>query len=125
MLSTNTVTFANEYVNTTSAPFILTITSTGTGNLTVTADSVSPLPFSDSETGSCGTPPFTLTPGNSCTYLLQFAPLVPGAFSGTFSVTDNASGSPHTATISGTGVPVQVITGKGSLSGVGSILVHP
>jgi fibronectin type 3 domain-containing protein len=55
-----------------------------------------------------GGAPVTLTPTQSITLVVQFSPATAGSVNGNISVASNATGSPATITLSGTGVaPVQ------------------
>ncbi|MDQ1393000.1 MAG: hypothetical protein QOF30_1977, partial [Acidimicrobiaceae bacterium] len=46
----------------------------------------------------------TITPGANCTVAVTFAPTAAGTRSATVAITDNATGSPHSATLTGQGV---------------------
>jgi Abnormal spindle-like microcephaly-assoc'd, ASPM-SPD-2-Hydin/Beta-propeller repeat len=58
-----------------------------------------------SETDNCGTPsfPFVLGAASQCVISVTFTPQGVGTRSGTLSISDTASGSPHVASLSGTG----------------------
>jgi len=55
------------------------------------------------QTNDCGTLPVTLSSGQSCTVNVTFTPTSSGSLTGTLSITDDATGSPQTASLSGTG----------------------
>ena len=59
-----------------------------------------------SETDNCGTPsfPFVLGAASQCVISVTFTPQGVGTRSGTLSISDTAPGSPHVATLSGTGL---------------------
>lgn len=103
-LSPAALSFGNQTTGTTSATQTVTVTSTGQQNLTISgvaltgANSTDFLKPSDTCTGA------TLTPGQQCTIGVQFRPATSGPKTASVSVTDNATGSPHTAALSGTGV---------------------
>ena len=84
---------------TTSAPFPFTLTSSGTSPLTINGITVNGGQFTVVNT-TCGT---SLAVGSSCTITVAFSPRGKGAQTGTLQVNDNAPGSPHTATLTGTG----------------------
>jgi hypothetical protein len=89
----------------TSAPQALTITNTGTGNLTVSAlNSTGNFAFVGG--GTCSAVPFTLTPGSFCTVNLTFAPIAIGGYSQANTTTDNTSTTPSPITLTGTGIPI-------------------
>lgn len=100
-LSPSTLTFSTNQL-TTSATQFTTLTNTGTANLVVSGVTVSGS-FSNTGTGTCTGTSFTLSAGSTCTFGISFSPGTTGPFTGTLSVSDNASGSPHTAALSGTG----------------------
>ncbi len=67
------------------------------------------------QTSTCPLSPNTLGAGASCTISVTFTPTALGTRTGTLSISDNAPGSPQTASLSGTG----------TLSGLLSIFVAP
>jgi hypothetical protein len=96
-LTPSSVTFASQPVGTTSAPQIVTLTNTGNTNLTVSSVTVSG-PYA--VTNTCGG---TLGGGASCSITITFTPTATGTQTGTVTIADNASGSPQTVPLSGTG----------------------
>jgi hypothetical protein len=100
-LSPTSLSFGSQTMGTTSAGQALTLSNTGTAALTVTAITAS---GNFAQTNNCGS---TVVAGGSCTIAVTFTPTAAGARSGSLSVADNASGSPHTASLSGTGEAVQ------------------
>lgn len=103
-LTPSSVTFGGTPINTVSSQPI-TLTNSGSANLTVSAISISGA-ATLAENNTCGTLPATLTPSSNCTITVTFSPIALGAVTATVSVTDNASGSPHTALITATGTNV-------------------
>lgn len=95
--STNSLSFGDEVVSATSQPLSVTLTNSGTGVLTI-SNIVASANFA--ETNNCGV---TLAAGANCVVSITFTPDASGALSGTVSFTDNASGSPQTVSLSGTG----------------------
>ncbi len=103
-VSPSSISFPNTSVGTTSSASV-TVSNTGNAALvipqngaTVTSGSgifnPSPNPF----------PGCTVQPqGTPCTITVTFAPTACTAYSGTLSITDNASGSPQQVSLSGTG----------------------
>jgi len=86
---------------TTSAPQTATLKNTGNAALTITGISIGGANPSDfSETTTCGS---SLAAGASCSILVTFTPASAASFAATLSVADNATGSPHTVTLTGTG----------------------
>jgi sugar lactone lactonase YvrE len=100
-LSPPTVAFGNQTVNTSSAGTSLTLSNTSSSTLNIsgiTIGGANPGDFTDTKT--CGA---TLAANMSCTITVTFKPISAAPFSATISVADDASGSPQTATLSGTG----------------------
>jgi hypothetical protein len=76
--------------------------------LTITSVAVSP---NFAETNTCGA---TLAAGANCVINVTLLPTIAGSVSGTVSFTDNATGSPQTVPLSGTGTigtPQYTLTG--------------
>jgi len=80
-----------------SANFTLT---NGTSLLTITNIATT---GNYSPTSTCPISPQTLTANTSCTITVTFNPGTTGTLAGTLTVTDSASNSPQTATLTGTG----------------------
>jgi hypothetical protein len=103
-ISPTSLNFGTVTTSTSSAPQNVTITNTGNSSVTISQISVS-------GTGyllSGGSTPVTLTPSQNLILVAQFSPTAAGSVSGSISIASNASGSPASVTLSGTGVaPVQ------------------
>src|SRR6476660_1704454 len=117
------VSFGNVTVNTTNTQTIK-LTNSGTANLTVSQATVSGSGFSTSGL----TLPATLGPGLSTNFNVAFAPASAGSVTGSVTVVSNATNSPATLALSGTGVsntpPSVAITSPGNGTSVsGSITV--
>jgi hypothetical protein len=102
-LSPTSLTFAGTPPGTASAAQAVTLSNTGNANLTINNIAIGGTNAGDfSEThATCGA---TLAAQSSCTINVTFKPTVAGTRTATVSVADNATGSPHTATLSGSGV---------------------
>ena len=99
LLSANPTSLSFNNVNDASSSTLnVTLTNTGNSNVTISSVTVSGAGFS--ATGVAGT---TLTPSQTATLGVTFAPTVAGAVSGSVSVVSNATNSPSIA-LSGTGV---------------------
>jgi sugar lactone lactonase YvrE len=89
----------------TSAAQAATLQNTGNAPLTGIAISITGTNPSDfaiaTGTNACGT---TLAAASSCSIYVTFTPASTTSFAATLSVADNASGSPQTASLAGTGV---------------------
>jgi FG-GAP-like repeat/Abnormal spindle-like microcephaly-assoc'd, ASPM-SPD-2-Hydin len=95
VLSPASVTFPLTIVGRSSAPLPVTLSNTGTGTLNISSISTA---TQFSSTNNCGS---SLKAGGSCTINVVFTPEHQGLQTGTLSVTDNATGSPQTASLSG------------------------
>lgn len=100
--SPTSLTFASQRVGTTSPGQNITLTNSGTATLNITKISLTGLNKQDyAQTNTCGS---TLAAGASCTITVTFTPTVKGTRTANVSVTDNATGSPQSAGLSGTGI---------------------
>jgi hypothetical protein len=98
MFTPSSLTFAPRTVSTTSTAQTITLANSGTSTLGITSITIS---GDFAFTTGC---PATLAPGASCTIDVTFTPLVVGARTGALTVSDSASGSPHTVALNGTGL---------------------
>ena len=91
-----------------SAAQVVTLKNTGNAALTITGITINGTnPADFSQTNTCGN---SLAAGANCSISVIFTPASAATFSATLSVADNASGSPQTATLSGTGTTPPVPT---------------
>jgi hypothetical protein len=81
-----------------------TVTNTGNASLTISQLRVSGAGYSVSGLAT----PSTVAVGSSATFSAVFAPTTAGSLAGTVSITSNASGTPTTVALSGTGVAASV-----------------
>lgn len=100
-LSTTSLTFGNVAIGATSTPQLFTITNTGTANLTFSKMAWSG-DYGPAGVGTCYLAEI-LTPSANCTVSVMFAPTANGTRTGSFTITDNAPGSPHVVSFSGVG----------------------
>ena len=109
LLSASGLNFGNVIVGTPSTQ-VVTLTSSGTAPLTISAAVVTGTGFSASGLNS----PLTLNPGQTTALTVEFDPVIAGAATGTLTLTSNSStGSTSTIGLSGTGEPQ-----PGTLSGI-------
>jgi hypothetical protein len=100
-LSATSLTFANTIDGTSSVAQTITVKNTGTATANLTSIALggtNPLQFKELKT--CGA---TLAVSASCAVYISLKPTLAEALSAVLSITDNASGSPQTVTLSGTG----------------------
>lgn len=103
------LTFATQPVGTTSGTQTVTLTNVGSAplNLTtlaITGSNAASFGFFAGGAKACPLPGGAVGAGADCTIEVDFIPQGPGPVSATFSITDNASGSPQTVALSGTGI---------------------
>ena len=102
-LSPTSLAFNNETVGSTTAAQTVTVKNTGTSTVTLTSETITGTnsgSFLKSAT-TCGS---TLAAAATCTVSVEFKPATTGALTASLSVADNATGSPQTASLTGTGV---------------------
>lgn len=107
-LSPASLSFGNQALNISSLAKKVTLTSSGTANLTSISVSVTGANMSDfTQTSNC---PTTLAPTKKCTISVVFKPSQLGARKATLSVSDSAANSPQTVPLTGTGIAQGVAT---------------
>jgi hypothetical protein len=97
-LTPGSLTFTSQVVGTTSPPQPATLKNTGNGPLSITSIALS---GDFAQTNSCGS---TVNAGASCTFNVTFTPTAAGTHTGAITITDDAAGSPHAVSLTGTGV---------------------
>ena len=90
--------FGSQTVATSSQPQNILLSNTGTGALSISAITIN---GDFSQTNNCGS---GLAAGGSCTVAVTFRPTSAGTRTGSLTIQDNASGSPQSVPLSGTGV---------------------
>jgi hypothetical protein len=101
-LNPSSLSFGSTGLGTTSSPQSVTLTDSGTSNLTITAIAASG-DFAIDATGTTCTTGTAMTPSASCTISVTFTPTAGGTRSGAVTITDDAPGSPQTVALSGAG----------------------
>jgi Bacterial Ig-like domain (group 3)/Beta-propeller repeat/Protein of unknown function (DUF1573) len=96
-VSPTSLTFGSQNVDTTSAAQNVTLTNSGSGPLTISGITAS---SNFVQTSNC---PAMLSASSSCTIQVNFSPSTTGSFSGSVTITDNASSSPQSVSLSGSG----------------------
>ncbi len=101
-LSPSSLAFANQSVGTPSAAQTLTLSNTGNAPLSITSFAVTGTNASDfSQANTCGS---SVAAGSNCAISVTFTPAAIGSRTASLSITDNASGSPQTVSLSGSGL---------------------
>jgi hypothetical protein len=114
-LSTNSLAFAAQNANTTSAAQQVTVTNTGNANITFSAFTPSgnfAVTTAASTNPACSTT-VALTPNSSCDISVTFTPTTIGTLNGSLNIVDNATGSPQSVALTGTGVGIAFNTPPG------------
>jgi len=101
-LSPTSLTWGKVLVGNTGAKKIVTVTNTGNATLDITSITASSefAVVAASKKLNCGS---TLAAGASCEFKVDFSPTQTGVVTGTVTLTDNASNSPQTVSLTGTG----------------------
>jgi len=108
------LTFGSQTVSTTAPAQLVRVTNTGADPLSLTV-SVS---GDFAQTTTCGAP---LASGETCSVAVTFTPTGTGTRSGTLTFLDNAPGSPHSVTLTGTGATPA--SGSGTPAGTYTVTV--
>jgi hypothetical protein len=90
--------FASQTVGTTSAAQTTILRNMGSGPLVIASKTIS---GDFAETDNCGA---TVAAASTCTFTITFTPTASGTRTGALTITDDASGSPHTVSLTGTGI---------------------
>src|SRR5262249_8167482 len=109
--SPQSIVFPNQVINTTSTAQNLNLMNNGSGNLIITALTITG-PNASEFTLTSGPLPITLPAGSGATASVQlfFTPTSMSARSATLVVTTNAPGGPQNISLSGTGIGTPKIT---------------
>jgi urease beta subunit len=100
-LSATSLDFGTEELHYATVAQTVTLTNTGAQPLTISAVHVGGAQYTSFEySTNCG---LNLAPAAACNIAVRFDPQLLGANSGAVTITDNATGSPQTVSLSGTG----------------------
>jgi trimeric autotransporter adhesin len=101
-LSGASLTFGNQVVSTPSAAQTVTLTNNGNVALGITGIAVSGTNSGDfAQTNTCGS---SVAVGANCTISITFTPGASGTRTASMTITDNATGSPQSISLTGTGL---------------------
>jgi hypothetical protein len=106
-LTPTSLVFAKTVVGTTTTAKRVTVANTGSSTLNISSIVVSGDFAPATSTKPCGS---TLAAGSNCIIKVTFTPTQLGARTGNITITDNASNSPQTVPLSGTGIPPVALT---------------
>ncbi|MGC1107912.1 MAG: choice-of-anchor D domain-containing protein [Candidatus Acidiferrales bacterium] len=112
-LSPTSLSFGNVNVGTTSTLPSITLTNTGNQTLTISSVNIDPTvgtpgDFALSGSNTCKAVG-ALQPNANCTITVSFTPALKGGAIGQVDIADNASGSPQTVPLSGTGTAAGIV----------------
>lgn len=102
--------FPSLQIKQSSSAQAATLTNNGNATLMISTIAIS---GDYAETDNC---PSSLGIGSSCTFQVTFTPTAGGARNGNLSITDNAPGSPHTVSLSGSGYVTTATVAPSSLT---------
>ncbi len=105
-LSPASLTFGPQNVGATSSPQTETVTNTGPANLTISTVTIGGTNASDFATSADTCAGAVLTPNNTCAGSVTFTPSASGKRNALLIFTDDASDSPQTLGLTGTGVAI-------------------
>lgn len=123
-LSPTSIAFGTQPIATTTSAETISVTNGGNSALNISSLAITGANAGDfAEIGdTCGT---SVAAGGNCTVGITFTPSLAGAETASVSITDNASGSPQSVTLSGTGGHDVILTWSASTSaGVGGYNVY-
>ena len=113
-LSPTSLSFVSQTIGTSSTVQTITLTDSGSATLSISSLVMAGANAGDfAQTNTCGS---SVASGGSCTIGVTFTPSASGSRTASLSVTDNASSSPQTVSLSGTGVAPAVSLSPTSLS---------
>jgi phosphoesterase family protein/centrosomal CEP192-like protein len=114
-LSPTSLTFPSQTVGTTSTAQPVTLKNTGTASLSITSISITGTNSGDfKQSNGCGS---SVAAGASCTINVTFTPTATGTRTASVSIADNASGSPQTVSLTGTGASSSTTCGSTIIGG--------
>jgi hypothetical protein len=102
-ISSLSLEFSDQLINTASSPKTETVTNTGTANLTITTVTISGTNAGDFAKSADNCAGATVVPNGSCSVSVTFTPKAKGTRTASLTITDNAAGSPQSANLNGSG----------------------
>jgi len=110
-VSSSQLVFGTVAVGTPSPAQTLTITNTGNAPLAISSSQITGSAAPDYKLSADGCTGQTVAAGASCTTGITFTPSADGTRNAQVAFSDNASGSPHTVFLTGTGTSTGTVTG--------------
>jgi hypothetical protein len=113
-LSPASLAFGNVPADTTSTSQVVTLSNTGNAALSLTSSTFTGTNASDfAKTETCGS---SVGAGAKCTIVVMFTPSASGSRTAALSISDNATGSPQTVPLSGSGTHDVILAWDASLT---------
>jgi hypothetical protein len=108
-VSPTSLSFGSETEGSTSAAQAVTVKNTGTGTVTLSSETITGTDASSfvKSATTCGS---TLAAAASCTVSVEFKPAATGTLTASLSIADNATGTPQTVALSGTGAAANTVS---------------
>jgi hypothetical protein len=114
------ISFGNQTVGTTATAQVVTLTNSGNAPLTINSIALSGANSGDfAQTNTCPGSNATLAASANCAVSITFTPTATGNRSANVTITDNAPGSPHIFSLSGTGTDYSLAAAIGANCPVG------
>ena len=105
----------NQLVTTSSTAQVVNVTNSGNAPLTISSIAIGGTNNSDfAQTNTCPSSSATLAASANCTISVTFTPTVAGSRTASIVVVDNAPGSPHSITLTGTGTDFSLAAATGA-----------
>jgi hypothetical protein len=114
--SPSALSFPDQLLGTASAALPVTVTNSGTANLTISAVAIGGANSTDFATSADTCSGATVAPNGTCSVSVTFTPSAIGSRSASLNFIDNASGSPQTVSLSGNGTGPVVSLSSSSLT---------
>jgi len=106
-LSSSSLTFSQQVMGTASAAQAVTLSNIGSASLSISGIAIGGANSGDfAQTNTCSS---SVVAGANCTINVTFTPSAAGSRSASVTITDNASGSPQTVSLTGTGAAPQKV----------------
>lgn len=122
-LSVKTIPFGNQPVGTASAAQVVGLTNSGTATLTIASMAITGAnPGDFAQTNTCGG---SVAAGANCSISVKFNPTATGNRAASVTITDSASGSPHSVALTGTGTTPVVMLSMTSINFSGQLVTTP
>jgi Cep192 domain 4 len=120
MLGGASISFGSQPVGSTSGVQMVSLSNTGTAALTISSIAITGTNSADfSQTNTCGA---SVAAGANCSISVTFKPTATGSRTASVNITDNASGSPQTISLTGAGTSPVVVLSAPNLNFAGQLL---